>query len=141
MKTEKRSNTGFEILNPKTLYNPTPYGYSHIASIHPNSKLVFVAGQGGEDVEGNIHPDFRTQVKQAFENIKKALKDVGLDMTDIVKLTTLIVDHDASKHQILTEESGLIWSHQIFPVQTLIPVPKLALEEMLFEIDAIAVKA
>src|SRR5690606_15386340 len=104
MQTEKGSKTGFEILNPPTLYNPAPNGYSHIANIYPNSRVVFVAGQGGEDVEGNIHPDFRMQVRQAFRNIKKALQAVGLEMTDVAKLTTLIVDHDASKHQILTEE-------------------------------------
>ena len=77
MKTEKRSKAGFDILNPKALYNPIPYGYSHVASIHPHSKLIFVAGQGGEDAEGNIHLDFRTQVRQAFENIKKALQEVA----------------------------------------------------------------
>jgi enamine deaminase RidA (YjgF/YER057c/UK114 family) len=71
--------------------------------------LIFVAGQGGEDAEGNIHPDFRTQVRQAFENIKKALQEVELEMTDIAKLTTLIVDYETSKHQILTEESRLFY--------------------------------
>ncbi|MEN7547594.1 RidA family protein [Rapidithrix thailandica] len=130
-----------QILNPQSLYNPTPYGYSHMASVQAGSHLVFVAGQGGEDREGNLQADFRAQVKQAFANIQKALAEVHLEMKDIVKLSTLIVDYDAAKHQVLIEESRHIWPDKVYPAQTLIPVPKLALEDMLFEVEAIAVKA
>lgn len=34
------------IINPDTLYNPAPYGYSHIV-VSGNS--AFIAGQGGEN--------------------------------------------------------------------------------------------
>ena len=141
MTTRERSNTIFNIINPKALYDPTPNGYSHMASVPSHSELVFVAGQGGEDENGTINADFRAQVKQAFRNIEMALEEAGLEMKDIFKLTTLIVDYDASKHKILIEESELIWTDGLFPTQSLIPVHKLALEEMLFEVEAIAVKA
>ncbi len=131
----------FEIINPKSLYDATTYGYSHIAHITGQFQLVFVAGQGGENQEGYLEKDFRSQVRQAFHNIKTALDEVGLTVNDIAKLTTLIVDYDAEKHQILNEESERLWPARNFPTQTLIPVTKLALEIMLFEVEAIAVKA
>ncbi len=137
MKTETR---GFNIINPKSLYDPRPYGYSHIGIVSEGSQLVFISGQGGEDRDGIIAPDFSSQVKQAFKNIRSALTALGMDVTNIVKLTTLIVDYDSNKHQVLIEESRKIWPDQVFPTQSLISVSALALKEMLFEVEAIAIK-
>lgn len=127
-----------KILNPSKLYDPKPYGFSHMAVVN-TEKLVLVSGQGGEDAAGNLTRDFRHQVQQAFENIEIALTASGLEMKDIAKLTTLIVDFDESKHQILIEESKKIWKDEVYPAHTLIPVNRLALDPMLFEVEAIAV--
>ncbi len=43
-------------------------------------------------------------------------------MENIAKLTTLVVDYDEEKHEVLIEESIKIWPDQRFPVNTLIPV-------------------
>lgn len=128
------------ISNPEGLYDPVPNGYSHLATVKPESELIFVAGQGGEYKDGTYEPDFRKQVRQAFQNVRTALRSQQYEIEHIVKLTTLIVDYDSQKHKILTEESNRLWPDKHFPAQTLIPVPKLALEEMLFEVEAIAVK-
>lgn len=128
------------ISNPEGLYDPIPNGYSHLATVKSESEIIFVAGQGGEHKNGTFEPDFRKQVRQAFQNVITALQSQQCEIENIVKLTTLVVDYDAQKHKILTEESNRLWPDQQFPPQTLIPVPKLALEEMLFEVEAIAVK-
>ncbi|MBB6272347.1 enamine deaminase RidA (YjgF/YER057c/UK114 family) [Pedobacter cryoconitis] len=128
-----------EITNPKGLYDPRQHGYSHVATVPANSILVFVAGQAGTDAEGKLSDDFRTQVRFTFENLAIALKSKGLQMKHIAKLTTLVVDYDAEKHKILIEEGKKVWPDEKFPVNTLIPVPRLALDGMLIEIDATAV--
>ena len=128
-----------EITNPKGLYDPRPHGYSHIATVPANSILVFVAGQAGTDSKGELSTDFRTQVRYTFENLAIALKSKGLQMKHIAKLTTLVVDYDADKHRILIEEGKKVWPDEQFPVNTLIPVSRLALDGMLIEIDATAV--
>ncbi len=133
------SNSLIEISNPEGIYDPRPHGYSHVASVPAWSQLVLVAGQGGSKTDGILSPDFRTQVVIVFENIVIALASKGLKMENIVKLTTLVVDYDEDKHQILIEESNKIWPAQKFPVNTLIPVQRLALNGMLIEIDATAV--
>ncbi|MGF6848544.1 enamine deaminase RidA (YjgF/YER057c/UK114 family) [Chitinophaga sp. W3I9] len=127
-------------INPPGLYDPAPNAYSHIAVVPAGNTLVFIAGQGGETADGSLVNDFRTQLKQTFSNLDAALKSQGLKFSDVVKLTTLVVDHNEEKLKILTEESLRIWPDKKFPVNTLIPVPRLALDGMLVEIDATAVK-
>lgn len=127
-----------EISNPKGLYDPRPHAYSHVATVPANSTLVFVAGQAGDD-ESGFSKDFRTQVQLTFKNLSIALKSKGLTMKNIVKLTTLVVDYDSAKHKILIEESKKVWPDEKYPVNTLIPVPVLALDNMQIEIDATAV--
>jgi enamine deaminase RidA (YjgF/YER057c/UK114 family) len=125
--------------NPETLFDPRPYGFSHVVSIPAGHALVFVAGQGGEEVSGDLSQDFRRQVYRALRNIEAALQSQGLRMDAVAKVTTLVVDHDADKLKILIEEFHNVWPDQKFPVNTLIPVPRLALDNMLVEIDATAI--
>jgi len=47
--------------------------------------------------------------------------------------------HTEAKLGILGEELDRMWEHQLKPTCTLIPVPRLALDEMLFEVEAVAV--
>ncbi|GAA4209358.1 RidA family protein [Pedobacter jeongneungensis] len=128
-----------EITNPAGIYDPRPHAYSHLASVPADRELVFVAGQGGSRTDGILSNDFRTQVSIVFENIALALKSKNLTMANIAKLTTLVVGYDEDKHHVLIEESNKIWPDQKFPVNTLIPVQRLALNGMLIEIDAVAV--
>src|SRR5688572_6410789 len=127
--------------NPDALFNPAPYTFSHVAVVPAGSQLVFVAGQGGEEnKEGRLSPDFRTQVQHALKNIQIALQSQQLSMGSVVKVTTLVVDHNAEKLNIIIAEFEKMWPNKNFPVNTLIPVPKLALDYMLVEIDAVAIK-
>ncbi len=36
-----------EFLNPEPLFDPAPYGLSHVAIVPQNTRLIFVTGQGG----------------------------------------------------------------------------------------------
>ena len=91
--------------NPPALFDPIPYGFSHVATVPADRKFVFVAGQGGEeDTTGKLSNDFRRQTQQALRNIETALRSQGLDMKAVVKVTTLVVEHDAEKLRIITEE-------------------------------------
>lgn len=125
-----------QFINPKGLYDPTPNGYSHIAIAPPETRIIYIAGQGGEDENGNLAPDFTVQLKQAFANLRIALDAIGVHPKQVVKLTTLVVEHNESKLQQLGTEVKGIWGEQT-PTQTLIPVPRLALDGMLFEVDAV----
>lgn len=140
MKTNQTLNKNHKISNPDTLYDPTDYGYSHVATVPSNSTMIYVAGQGGGQHKHDTISNFRSQVRQAFENLNLALASQHCSMADIVKLTTLVVNHNKDKHQVLIEESEKHWPDKQFPTQSLIPVPRLATEGMLFEVEAVAAK-
>lgn len=128
----------FTLINPEMLYNPCAFGYSHIAEVKTFNRIIHIAGQSGEDVQGHLSSDFYEQVQQTFKNLKHALSAVDCEFRDIAVLKVLVVDHNTYKHNILIQHSRQYWPDACFPVCTLIPVPCLATSEMLIEIDATA---
>jgi enamine deaminase RidA (YjgF/YER057c/UK114 family) len=125
------------LLNPPSLYDSSPNAYSQLAIVPGGSKLVFLSGQGGDEPDGSFSKDFRTQAASAFRNVGLGLAAAGATPADVAKITVLIVDHDMDKLRIMQEEQRrLFGAHH--PAATLIPVPGLALPEMLIEVEAIA---
>lgn len=124
--------------NPVGLYDPRPNGYSHLARVDGPARWVFVAGQGGEDAQGRLADGFAAQVEQALDNLQTALAAAGAGWADVVKLTVLVVDHSHERLQRFTTALRQRCDAHAAPACTLIPVPRLALDGMLFEIDATA---
>lgn len=134
-----QENKELKLVNPPTLYDATRNGYSHIAVTPPRTRTVYISGQFGSDLQGNlVSDDFEKQLVQAFKNLRFALQAVGAQPKDVAKTTILIVDYNQSKLIPLGREISNFWGYKP-PANTLIPVPRLALDGMLFEIDAYAV--
>ena len=131
------SRPAFALSNPPGLYDPSSNGYSHVAAVAPGARLLFIAGQGGEDVDGRLPAEFSEQARQALANLDTALKSQGASLQQVFKLTLLIVDHDEHRLRDWVSEANRVWESE-HPVCTLIPVPRLALDGMLVEIDAVA---
>ncbi len=83
-----------------------------------------------------MSPDFAAQVKQAYVNLGLALEAIGAKPNQVVKLTVFVVDHDMSKLGVLTQNVVHMFGTAL-PAQTLISVPKLAIDPMLFEVEAV----
>lgn len=126
------------LTNPAGLYDPTANGYSHVAAVAPGTRLVHVAGQGGENERGELPADFRLQVGQALCNLRTALAAAGAGPGDVAKLTMLVVDHSEARLGVIGAELEAALGAGPKPACTLIPVPRLALDGMLFEVDAVA---
>ncbi|MEH2356542.1 RidA family protein [Nostoc sp.] len=134
-----KDNKELKLVNPPTLYNAPQNGYSHIAVTPSRARTVYISGQFGSDLQGNlVSNEFEKQLIQAFKNLRYALAAVGAQPQDVAKTTILIVDHNQNKLIPLGREIINLWGNQP-PANTLIPVPRLALDGMLFEIDAYAV--
>ncbi|MDM9584454.1 MULTISPECIES: RidA family protein [unclassified Nostoc] len=134
-----KDNKELKLVNPPTLYNAPQNGYSHIAVTPSRARTVYISGQFGSDLQGNlVSDDFEKQLIQAFKNLRYALAAVGAQPQDVAKTTVLIVDHNQNKLIPLGREIINLWGNKP-PANTLIPVPRLALDGMLFEIDAYAV--
>ena len=126
------------IVNPPNLYDPTPNGYSTAVIVPSGARIAYISGQGGQDSRGQLSPDFAVQVKQAYANLRAALDGLGARPDQVAKLTIFVVDHDMSKLEVLTGNVKEMFGKTL-PAQTLVPVPKLAIDPMLFEVEAVVV--
>lgn len=136
--TAQEAGTHVTIINPAGLYDPAPNGYSHAAVAAGAARIAFIAGQGGEDSSGALAPDFADQVRQAYANLRVALDAVGARPDQVARITTFVVDYDPSMLEVMTRYVKATFG-AAHPAQTLVPVPRLALDGMLFEVDAVAV--
>jgi enamine deaminase RidA (YjgF/YER057c/UK114 family) len=136
--TAKENDLKLTIVNPKNLYDPTPNGYSTAVVTPRGAQVAYISGQGGQDSTGGLSPDFGVQVKQAYANLRTALDALGARPDQVAKLTVFVVDHDMSKLEVLTKNVKEMFGEAL-PAQTLIPVPKLAIDPMLFEVEAVVV--
>jgi enamine deaminase RidA (YjgF/YER057c/UK114 family) len=119
---------------------PEPQGYAHVA-IAPAGRIVMLAGQGGHDADGNVAGGLAEQTEQALLNLAAALDTAGASAADLVKLTILVVDWDQSMRGELV--SGMAAAGRTRPVpavpSTLVGVRSLFLDDMLVEIEGVAV--
>lgn len=126
------------IFNPAHLHDPTLNGYSTAVITSGAGRLAFISGQGGQDQTGSLSPDFAEQVTKAYANLGAVLVSLGARPEHVIKLTVFVVDHDMSKLGVLTENVMRMFGTTL-PAQTLVPVPKLAIDTMLFEVEAVVV--
>jgi|SRR5437016_9293579 len=129
------SRPDVQYLNPPTLSTPT--GYTHIVEV-TRGKTIYISGQVSLDKSGNVvgKGDFAAQATQVFENLKAALAAAGASFDNVVKVTTFITDmsHRPALGAIRSKYYG-----KNAPASTLVQIGKLALEDFMIEIEAIAV--
>ncbi|APO66175.1 endoribonuclease L-PSP protein [Rhizobium gallicum] len=136
--TANENDLRLTIVNPQNLYDPTPNGYSTAVIVPRQARVAYISGQGGQDSTGALSSDFAVQVQQAYANLRTALDALGARPDQVAKLTVFVVDHDMSKLDVLTKNVKEMFGEAL-PAQTLIPVPKLAIDPMLFEVEAVVV--
>ena len=125
-------------INPAGLYDPLPNGYSHVVIAPTNARWVFVAGQGGEDASGLLAEGFTSQLQRCRRNLRIARAAAQASLQHVVRLTVLVVDHNQQRLDHISQALRKAWDGHPTPACTLIPVPRLALDGMLIEIDATA---
>lgn len=136
--TANENDLKLTIVNPPNLGDPAPNGYSTVVITPSAGRVAYISGQGGHDATGSLSPDFAVQVKQAYANLGAALEAIGARPDQVAKLTVYVVDHDMSKLRVLTQAVTEMFGATL-PAQTLVPVPKLAVDPMLFEVEAIVI--
>ncbi len=129
-------------INPPTLSDSLAVGYSQVIRASPG-EIVFIAGQVGWDTDSKIAGDgsFGAQARKALENVRTALDEGGAQPDDVTHIKYFVV---GCTEERVAELSGAIRESQLIhpdhpPTGTLIGVEKLARDELLIEIEAIAV--
>jgi 2-iminobutanoate/2-iminopropanoate deaminase len=113
---------------------PAPAGpYSHVVEANG---IVWTAGFGPQDPRTGTVPDgISAQTEQVLDNVEQALRDVGLDMTHVVKATVHL--------QNLDEDFPAF--NEVYARRFPVPYPVRTtvgsrLADILVEVDVVAVR-
>jgi len=116
-------------------------GYSQAVST-VGGKTIFVSGQVALNSKGELvgPGDLKVQTTQAFENMKMVLATAGATFADVVKLSYFVRNYDPSRVPVIrTVRDQYLPKGQPPPASTLVGVQSLFRDDVLIEIEAIAV--
>lgn len=122
------------VLPPGVAAPTAPYSHALVVEA---GRLLFISGQGPVDAQGNLvgAGDLRAQVRQVYANIQALLEAAGGTMANVVELTTYVLD--ISQRSIITEVRQELL-HSPYPTSTMVEISKLAFDDWLVEISAVA---
>lgn len=126
-----------EFVNPRGL--ATPQSYTQVVTAG-DGKMIFISGQVAFDESGQLvgPGDLGAQTRQVYLNLKTALAAAGATFADVVKLTTYVVGYKPADRLTINEvRNQYVSPHP--PASTLVGVGALAREDLLIEVEAIAV--
>jgi len=126
-----------ELINPEDLPKPCSY---HQVAVATGTRIVFVAGQVSEDVEGDLvgEGDFALQARTAFANVGRALAAAGAQPDQVARITIYVVAHRPELLPLISEARIAVFGDHR-PADTLLGVATLAEPGYLIEVEAIAV--
>jgi enamine deaminase RidA (YjgF/YER057c/UK114 family) len=123
-------------LNPPTL--PKPPGYTQLVET-AGGRTLYISGQIALDAEGQLvgPGDLAAQTEQVFRNLELAVRARGGEMSNIIKLTTFMLDVGglATFRQV---RDRFIPPGPDVPASSLVQVAALFRPEFLIEIEAVA---
>jgi 2-iminobutanoate/2-iminopropanoate deaminase len=117
----------------------TPATYSQVVEVNGPHRVVYLAGQTGQDASGKIAQGIRDQAVQVMENIKTALASVGGGFEHVVKLNTYMLDIDAHGPAYREVRASYFSNKAALPASTLLQVSRLANPMYLLEVEALAI--
>lgn len=112
--------------------------YSQVARVEMGDvALLFVSGQVAVDEHGEVvgAGDITAQATRVFENLKAVLASAGASLDDVLKLTTFLRDMG---HRAALGEVRKRYFTGDLPASTAVEVSRLARDEWLIEVEAIA---
>ena len=123
-------------LNPSSL--PNLPGFTQVVEAR-GGRTVYVSGQVALDAAGAVvgEGNLGAQAEQIFGNLQAALTAVGATFEDVVKLTFFATD--LAQFAAVREVRDRYVSREHPPASTAVEVRRLVREELLLEVEAIAV--
>ena len=112
---------------------------SHYSDAVVAGDTIYVAGQASLDAKGNLvgRGDVVAQTRQVLENMKTVLAAAGATLSDVVKVTVYLKSC-ADRPKINEVRKAYFGANK--PASTLIGINEFAIDGMLVEIDAEAVR-
>lgn len=118
---------------------PAPLSaHSDAVLIPPGAQILVSSGMLGMRKDGSIPDSIEEQVAAAFDNVEAVLREVGMTMTDVVKMTAFITDA-AYRDAYRAERARRVDDSP--PASTRIVITALSQPELKVEIEVIAAKS
>jgi enamine deaminase RidA (YjgF/YER057c/UK114 family) len=117
-------------------------GYSHVVEASTPGRIIYVAGQMGLDVNGNLvgaPGDFKAQATQAWENVKGALAAAGAGVEHIVSIGQFMLNIREHLPQLREVRAKFFGPNQPPPASTLVQIVSFTRDGALYEVNAVAV--
>lgn len=126
------------VVSPETVWDPGEQLLSQCVVVENVARTLYLSGQTAITADGQFHGvgDVEAQIRLSFENIRLILDAAGGSLAGVVKLTVYFVDLNALA--VYTSILGELFP-ETRPAQTVVEVARLAMPELLIEIDAVAV--
>lgn len=120
-------------VDPSTVPEATG-GYVNALQVDGASRLLFISGQVPQTRNGHVPESIEDQCRLAWANLTAALEEAGMDVTNLVKVTTFLADrHHATVNTAVRND--VLGGHQ--PALTVI-VTGIWDPAWLVEIEAMA---
>ncbi|MFQ5917654.1 MAG: RidA family protein [Candidatus Binatia bacterium] len=128
-----------KILQPANIWNTQGLSFSQGVVVKGGSSMIFVAGQAAFDKDGHVvgKGDITQQTQVTLENVKSVLESAGASLEDVVRITVFLTD---IRNMSVMQRVRADYFRSNYPASTGVQVSSLAHEDLLVEIDAIAVK-
>jgi len=113
------------------------YGYSQAVKV---DNTIYLSGQVSHDDKGNIvgRGDMETQMRQAYENIKKVLAQYGATMDNVVDEVLFVTDMDAAfAARVKCKQEVFSGNNNPVLTSTIVQIQRLAFPELMVEIRCI----
>ena len=129
-----------QVLNPDTLFDPIPFGFSQVVVSKPG-RMVFISGQVAWDENLNLvgENDLAVQTEKALDNLKIAIEAAGGTLSDIVMLRIYKVKYQQEDGSVISQKLKDYFGTESPLASTWISVDGLASKDFLIEIEAQAV--
>ncbi len=116
------------------------FGFNQGELVEGQRRTLFCSGQTAIDANGNPQHagDIRAQTALALDNLESVLKEAGMTLANVVRLTIYTVDVD-SFFQNFDVLGGRLATAGVKPAQTLLGISRLGFPELLIELEATAV--
>jgi reactive intermediate/imine deaminase len=125
-------------INPDGMANSP--SYSQAVAV-PSGQTLYVSGQVPLNAQGEVvgQGDLEAQTRQVFENIRLVLGAAGASFSDVVKATYYVKNFHPSMLPAIRAVRAQYFTGANPPGSTLVGVQSLFHEDVLIEIEAIAV--
>ncbi|MDL4821754.1 RidA family protein [Actinomadura opuntiae] len=135
--SEQPSGNAIRQINAPDLA-PGP-GYSHVVSVDVPGRLLVLSGQIALDADGNLvgAGDLEAQTRQVFTNLQAALAAAGARWEHVIRLGYFL--RDATQAGVVRAVRTEMLPDGVDPAASLIQVSGLVRDDLLIEVEALAV--